>query len=286
MSLPARRNCHACESEKGQGMKSPIRLPLTDSAAPLADDANSPDEIADYVFRRAGADRDRPGVWLQCAAGGLCVLTIRRLVRGDTPTVSTRLRDQITDLYDAWWDKRAPERTRFERAAATAARRKAIAGNWCAGAGLDDELDTPATGRPAAGNPPPAPASPPTSTRPHHIGSPSAHDTANQRRPHQQRPHHPHRPPSPRRPAWLPGRRMDRNSAITAMVLADTAGSGALHHEHRLWPHIDCWTAELGLSTPDALTLISRPPESISGRMPPQRKPTLKQPHHELQPSV
>jgi len=55
-------------------MKSPIHLPLADSAVPLADDANSPDEIAAYVLRRAGADRDRPGVWLQCAAGGLCVL--------------------------------------------------------------------------------------------------------------------------------------------------------------------------------------------------------------------
>ena len=60
---------------------------------------------------------------------GVREMTIRRLVRGDTPTVSARLRDQITDLYDAWWDKRAPERTRFERSAATAARRKAIAGN-------------------------------------------------------------------------------------------------------------------------------------------------------------
>ena len=82
---------------------------------------------------------------------GVREMTIRRLVRGDTPTVSARLRDQITDLYDAWWDKRAPERTRFERSAATAARRKAIAGNWCAGAGLDDdELDTPGY-RPASG---------------------------------------------------------------------------------------------------------------------------------------
>ena len=77
--------------------------------------------------------------------------TIRTIVRGDTPTVSARLRDAITDLYDAWWDKRAPERTRFEHSAATAARRRAIAGNWCAGAGLDDdELDIPGY-RPASG---------------------------------------------------------------------------------------------------------------------------------------
>ena len=66
--------------------------------------------------------------------------TIRDLVRGDARTVSPQLRDAITDLYDAWWDKRAPERTRVERAAATAARSRAIAGNWCAAAALDDDL--------------------------------------------------------------------------------------------------------------------------------------------------
>ena len=75
---------------------------------------------------------------------GVREMTIRQIVRGDAPTVSAALRDQVSDLYDAWWDKRAPERTPTERAAATAARRRAINGNWCAGAGLDDDqLDTP-----------------------------------------------------------------------------------------------------------------------------------------------
>ena len=69
---------------------------------------------------------------------------IRELLRGDARTVGTELRDAIADLYDAWWDKRAPERTRSQRAAATVARRRAIAGDWCAGAALDDDqLDTP-----------------------------------------------------------------------------------------------------------------------------------------------
>jgi len=83
--------------------------------------------------------------------------TIQRLVRGDARTISPPLRDAIADLYDAWWDKRAPERTRAERAAAARARRRAIAGNWCAGAALDDDqLDIPGyrprTGyRPATG---------------------------------------------------------------------------------------------------------------------------------------
>ena len=70
--------------------------------------------------------------------------TIQRLVRGDARTISPQLRDAISDLYDAWWDKRAPERTRAERAAAARARRRAITGNWCAAAALnDDQLDVP-----------------------------------------------------------------------------------------------------------------------------------------------
>ena len=88
---------------------------------------------------------------------GVREMTIRTIARGDATAVSTRLRDDVTSLYDAWWDQRAPERTRAERGAATAARRRAIAGNWCAGAGLDDdELDTPgykpkSTWKPAPG---------------------------------------------------------------------------------------------------------------------------------------
>ncbi len=64
--------------------------------------------------------------------------------------------------------------------------------------------------------------------------------------------------------SWLPGRLLGRNSAITAMVLADTAGSDDLHRGHRLWPFVEAWAAELDLSAPDALTQISRPPESKS----------------------
>jgi hypothetical protein len=71
---------------------------------------------------------------------GVREMTIRQIVRGDARTVSPRLRDKVSDLYDAWWDKRAPARTPSDRAAATAARKRAIAGNWCAGAALDDDL--------------------------------------------------------------------------------------------------------------------------------------------------
>ncbi len=73
-------------------------------------------------------------------AAGVHPVTIRKLVRGDARTVSPKMRTAVVAVYDTWWDKRAPTRTRCERAAATAARKRAIAGNWCAAAALDDDL--------------------------------------------------------------------------------------------------------------------------------------------------
>jgi hypothetical protein len=75
---------------------------------------------------------------------GVSERVIQRIAHGDTKTASPALRDAVAWIYDAWWDKRAPERTRTGRAAASATRRRAIRGNWCAGAGLDDDqLDRP-----------------------------------------------------------------------------------------------------------------------------------------------
>ena len=60
--------------------------------------------------------------------------------------------------------------------------------------------------------------------------------------------------------SWLPGRSMDRNSAITAMVLADVTGPGDVHAGHQLWAHIEGWAAELSLTAPDVLAQVSGPP--------------------------
>jgi hypothetical protein len=60
--------------------------------------------------------------------------------------------------------------------------------------------------------------------------------------------------------SWLPGRRMNRNSAITAMMLADVTGYGDIDARHRLWPHISGWAAELALTAPEALTQMANPP--------------------------
>jgi transcriptional regulator with XRE-family HTH domain len=75
---------------------------------------------------------------------GVSESAIQRIARGHAKTVSTALRDIVAQLYDRWWDKQAPERTRAGRAAANAARRRARRGDWCAGAALDDDqLDIP-----------------------------------------------------------------------------------------------------------------------------------------------
>ena len=57
--------------------------------------------------------------------------------------------------------------------------------------------------------------------------------------------------------SWLPGRALDRNSAITAMTLADHVGEADLDERHRLWPFIESWAAELGLTGSDAITRAS-----------------------------
>ena len=59
--------------------------------------------------------------------------------------------------------------------------------------------------------------------------------------------------------SWLPGRTLDRNSAITAMVLADQAGAYDPNERHRLWPHIESWAAEPGQTGHDAVNRVSQP---------------------------
>jgi hypothetical protein len=63
---------------------------------------------------------------------------------------------------------------------------------------------------------------------------------------------------------WLPGKVLNHNSAITAMVLADTTGTPDLHEGHRLWPHIEGWAAELGITGTDAIARACQPPGDLS----------------------
>ena len=77
--------------------------------------------------------------------------------------------------------------------------------------------------------------------------------------------------------SWLPGQTLDRNTAITAMILADTAAERDLAEGHRLWPHIQSWAAELGLTAPDAIAQASEP----SGDINRQQEQASRQPDRE-----
>ena len=64
--------------------------------------------------------------------------------------------------------------------------------------------------------------------------------------------------------SWLPGQVLDRNTAITAMALAETAAEPDLHDGHRLWPFVHGWAQELGPTAPDAIARAAQPPGGIN----------------------
>ncbi len=73
--------------------------------------------------------------------------------------------------------------------------------------------------------------------------------------------------------SWLPSQILDRNTAITAMILADTAAEEHVHEGHRLWPHMQGWAAELGLTGPEAVSAASQPPGDITREHEPAGQP-------------
>jgi hypothetical protein len=77
--------------------------------------------------------------------------------------------------------------------------------------------------------------------------------------------------------SWLPGQTLDRNSAITAMTLADTTAEPGLAEGHPLWPFVQAWAEELGLTAPDAIARISQPHSDINR----QHQQTGRQPDRE-----
>ena len=77
--------------------------------------------------------------------------------------------------------------------------------------------------------------------------------------------------------SWFPGQTLDRNTAITAMILADTTAERDLHEGDRLWPRIQGWAQELGLTAPDVIARVSEPPSDIDR----QREQASRQPERE-----
>jgi len=66
--------------------------------------------------------------------------------------------------------------------------------------------------------------------------------------------------------SWLPSQTLDRNTAITAMVVADLTAGQHLREGHRLWPHIQGWAEELGMTASEAITYLSPPAGDINGQ--------------------
>jgi hypothetical protein len=77
--------------------------------------------------------------------------------------------------------------------------------------------------------------------------------------------------------SWLPRQSLDRNSAITAMTLADTTAQQELHEGHRLWPFVQDWAEELGLTAPHAIAQTAQPPTGLTR----QHEPASRHPDRE-----
>lgn len=63
---------------------------------------------------------------------------------------------------------------------------------------------------------------------------------------------------------WLAGRSVNRNSAITAMLLAGLTGPGGMRTGHKLWGHVEGRAAELGLTAQDVLAQAAGAPGRTS----------------------
>src|SRR5262249_40271675 len=78
------------------------------------------------------------------AAIGVPPATLRRIVRGEALTITSQVHQAVIDLFEVWWDKTPPQRTRHEKLAADGARKRASLYDWPPPAGLDeDDLDRP-----------------------------------------------------------------------------------------------------------------------------------------------
>jgi hypothetical protein len=72
--------------------------------------------------------------------------------------------------------------------------------------------------------------------------------------------------------SWLPGRRVTRNDAITAMVLAETCSPAGTRERNRMQHFIQGWAAELGLTADQAVTRIAAMPAwSVTAQTAPER---------------
>ena len=77
-------------------------------------------------------------------AMGASEYAVRRVIRGQTSSISPEFHAAALRVFEAWWALRAPTRTPAERNQATRAFQRAAANDWPCPCGLDeDELDSP-----------------------------------------------------------------------------------------------------------------------------------------------
>ena len=77
-------------------------------------------------------------------ATGFSSATLRRIVRGEALTITPQVHQAVIDLFEVWWDKTPPQRTRQEKLAAGNALKRAWLNDWPPPAGLDeDDLERP-----------------------------------------------------------------------------------------------------------------------------------------------
>ena len=70
--------------------------------------------------------------------------TVMRIISGDVRYLSAAVFSLVDALWEAWWDKRPPARTRAERFSRNWALKRAQAENWPTPVNLDEDvLDTP-----------------------------------------------------------------------------------------------------------------------------------------------
>src|SRR5690348_17513422 len=72
--------------------------------------------------------------------------------------------------------------------------------------------------------------------------------------------------------SWLPGQVVDRDTAITAMMLADIAATGDIRPDHRLWPAVQSWSAEVGLAGTAAVERAAQPPPDAAHQPEPRER--------------
>jgi hypothetical protein len=64
--------------------------------------------------------------------------------------------------------------------------------------------------------------------------------------------------------SWLPLQLLTQDQAVTAMVIAEKVAQGIAPGD-RVWPHVENWAYELGLTGPDAVARAMQPAAEDAG---------------------